>query len=202
MTITDRKLREKEEMRELILKAAMKLIKHEGIHNLSLRGIAEKIEYSPATVYLYFSDKAEIIHALHVKGFEILYSMQESVSHIEDPLERLRKQGEVYMQFALENPEYYDLMFIAQLTAEKISEKEEWDVGMRSYQLLRDNVQECIEKGLLPQTDVDVASFAMWSFVHGMAALIIRNRCIMIPEEHLKDITMAGLEFLHKSFHQ
>jgi AcrR family transcriptional regulator len=197
MTITDRKLREKEEMRELILKAAMKLIKHEGLHNLSLRGIAEKIEYSPATVYLYFSDKAEIIHALHIKGFEILINLQSSVCNITDPLERLIKQGEVYMKFALENPEYYDLMFIAQMTAEKISEKKEWDIGVRSFQMLRDNVAECIEKGLLPKADVDVASFAMWSFVHGMAALIIRNRCIMIPEDQLKNITTAALQFLH-----
>ena len=101
MTIADRKTREKEEMRNLILKKAMELIKKDGLENLSLRGIAEKIEYSPATVYLYFSDKMEIIHALHLKGFEKLYELQMSVSHVEDPLLRLREQGKAYIKFAL-----------------------------------------------------------------------------------------------------
>jgi AcrR family transcriptional regulator len=142
MSISERKAREKEEMKDLILNSAMDLIVKEGIENLSLRGIAEKIEYSPATVYLYFADKGEIIHALHLIGFEKLYNLQMSVSHIEHPLERLMRQGEVYMKFAFENPEYYDLMFIAKGTAEKISEKHEWDVGQRSFELLRETVKE------------------------------------------------------------
>jgi AcrR family transcriptional regulator len=197
MSIADRKMREREVMKNLILKSAMKLIQKDGIENLSLRGIAEKIEYSPAAVYSYFADKAEIIHALHLKGFDKLYNMQMSVIDIEDPLLRLRKQGEVYMKFALENPEYYDLMFISKGTAEKISEKHEWDAGKRSFELLRENVKECIEKGLLPGSNYNVAAFAMWSFVHGMAALIIRGRCVMIPEEQIENVIKGSFQFLY-----
>src|SRR5689334_19919499 len=110
MGIEERKSREKDEMRKLILQTAMHLFLEEGIDNVSLRKIADKIEYSPAAIYSYFKDKGEIVLALHNEGFTKLYSMQTSLDNISDPLEKLRKMGQVYMQFALENRDYYDLM--------------------------------------------------------------------------------------------
>jgi AcrR family transcriptional regulator len=199
MGIEERKIREKEEKRELILKTAMQLYKEEGIESLSIRRIAEKIEYSPATIYLYFKDKAEILHALHTQGFEKLYALQKSLDGISNPLDKLKKMGWLYMQFALENPDHYDLMFIARGVAEKISEKNEWDVGNRSFQYLRDNVQQCIEQGYLVNADIDSATFAVWSIVHGMASLIIRGRCIMLPDEIVDKMVNGALQFFYDS---
>jgi AcrR family transcriptional regulator len=199
MGIDERKQREKEEKQELILKAAMRLYIDEGFDSLSIRRIAEKIEYSPATIYLYFKDKGEILHALHTQGFEKLYSLQLTLDNISNPLEKLQKMGRLYMQFALENPDHYDLMFIARGVAEKISEKNEWDVGNRSFQYLRDNVKECIEKGYLAKADIDAATFAMWSVVHGMAALILRGRCAMLPDEVVDNMVKGALQFYFDS---
>lgn len=103
------------------------------------------------------------------------------------------------MKFALENPDHYDLMFIARGVAEKISEKNEWDVGNRSYQYLRDNVKDCIEQGYLAKADFDAATFAIWSLVHGMAALIIRGRCAMLPDEAVDNMVNGGLQFFYDS---
>src|SRR5664279_4726542 len=122
MGTAERKAKEKLTMRRLILQAAMKLFIREGYENISLRHIAKKIDYSPAAIYLYFKDKNEILHALHTAGFEMLYERQQDVFSIDDPLERLQKHGEVYVRFALENPEYYDLMFIMRGPAETIRE--------------------------------------------------------------------------------
>lgn len=198
MGIEDRKLREKEEKKDLILQAAIQLFHDEGIDGISIRGIAEKIEHSPATVYLYFKDKGEIIHALHVEGFNKLYSMQLTTKEISEPLDRLIEQGRVYMKFAIENKDYYDLMFIAKGIAAKIYEKQEWDVGMRSYDYLRQNVKECIQKGYWnkSEADTDTVTFGMWSYVHGMASLFIRGRCSMIPEEFIKKTINESLAFL------
>lgn len=195
MGIEDRKEREREEMRQLIIKTAMKLFIGEGMDNVSLRKIADKIEYSPGSIYSYFKDKGEIIHAIHTEGFEKLYALQRTLDNVADPLEKLSKMGELYMKFALENKDYYDLMFIAKGVAEKIYEKQEWDVGQRSYDYLRETVKACIEKGYMIKTDVDAATFAIWSFVHGMASLIIRGRCAMIPEEQVKKIVDGSLKF-------
>jgi len=199
MGIGERKQREKEKMQEQILKAAMQLFISEGIENVTIRMIAEKIEYSPATIYLYFKDKGEILHALHTQGFEKLYALQCRLDNEKNPLVKLQKMGKLYMKFALENPDHYDLMFIARGVGEKISEKKEWDVGNRSFQYLMDNVKECIEHGYLVKADLFAATFAIWSVVHGMAALIIRGRCAMLPDEIVTNMVNGGLQFFYDS---
>ncbi len=199
MGIEDRKIREKDRMKQLILKTALKLFNEEGIENVSLRKIADRIEYSPGTIYSYFKDKGEIIHEIHTEGFEKLYALQRTLDNISNPIEKLSEMGKLYMKFALENTEYYDLMFIANGVAAKIFEKNEWDAGQRSYDYLRDTVAKCIEQGYIIETDTDSAAFAMWSLVHGMASLIIRGRCAMIPEEQIKAMVQGSLNFINKN---
>lgn len=181
-------------MRSLILEAAKRLFLKDGFENVTIRNIADKIEYSPATVYLYFKDKDEILYALHTEGFEKLFAEQQKTLSISDPWQRLRAGGEVYIKFALENREYYDLMFIMTETGRIISKKEDWGVGQRSYDVLRNAVRDCIEAGYLPRVDIEVASFALWSLVHGMASLVIRDRC-MIPVEQIPFVISGALEF-------
>jgi len=95
-------------MRGLILKTAMNLFLDKGFVNITIRNIAEKIEYSPATIYFILQNKDEILYALRREGFDKLYEHQSSSLKLNDPLKRLHKHGEAYIQFALENPEYYD----------------------------------------------------------------------------------------------
>jgi AcrR family transcriptional regulator len=195
MGTVERRDREKRKMRDQILKAAMKLFLKEGFEKVTIRRIAEDIEYSPATIYLYFKDKNEILYALHEQGFEELYKRQEAVLSIRDPLARLKRHGQVYMTFALEKPEYYDLMFIMRGPARKFIKEKEWTAGRRSYELLRKNIEECIVAGYLPQGNLDVAAFSIWSLVHGIVSLIIRGRCSMFPQEKLKAIAEGALEY-------
>lgn len=183
MSIAARKEREKQEMRRMILDAAKKLYIKEGFEKVQIRNIAELIEYSPGTIYLYFKDKDEILLALHTEGFEELYRQQLTTLSIKDPLERLRKHAEVYVRFGLEHPEYYDLMFISRGPARKIEEQQEWTIGMRTYQFLEENIKECIEAGVFAAPHFQAATFAMWSFVHGMVALSIRRKPPMSREE-------------------
>jgi AcrR family transcriptional regulator len=194
MGIRERKERDKQEMRELILKAAKKLFLKQGFENVSLRNIADEIEYSPATVYLYFKDKAEIFFALHKQGFDELDRRQLETASVKDPLKRLHKLGEVYIKFALENPEYYELMFIMRTTGKLIEECKEWDAGERAYNTLRQTVQACIDAGYL-KGNVETASFAMWSLVHGIVSLDIRKRTAMFPPEHLNAMIHGTLGF-------
>lgn len=197
MSSDERKEREKREMRQLIIKTAMKLFIAEGIENVSIRKIADAIEYSPGSIYSYFKDKGEILHAIHSEGFEKLFALQQSLDSIKNPRERLAKMGELYIRFAMENKDYYDLMFIARGVAEKIVEKKEWDAGQRSYDSLRTTVAECIDNGYMKDTEIDAATFAMWGFVHGMASLIIRGRCAMMPDEAVKHILQGSLKFVN-----
>ena len=187
-------------MRRLILDRAKRLFIKEGFENVTMRNIAESIEYSPATVYLYFKDKGDILYALHVEGFQMLIKAQQAILSTKDPLSRLKKCGEVYVRFALENPEYYDLMFIMSATGKRIEENDtDWTVGVESYDILKDIVRDCMDTGALPKGNVEAASFALWSLVHGMVALIIRKRCVMIPEENIDTLVQGALHYVMQS---
>lgn len=201
MGIKERKENEKSEMKELILKTAMKLFLDKGFNNITIRNIAEKIEYSPATIYLYFKNKDEILYTLRGEGFEKLYEWQKTSLNTNDPLKRLLKGGEAYISFALENPEYYDLMFMMRGPVKTIKETNFCDIGLKSYELLKNNVNECMTQGLFPRMDVDIVAFSLWSYVHGIASLIIRSRGIIFPEEQVNNMIKGSLDFMLKVNH-
>ena len=101
MGITERKELEKETMRKKILDAAMKLFLTEGYAKVSIRKIADAIEYSPATVYLYFKDKTAIFNALQKIAFDKFYETLAECLKTKDVKKRLDEMGELYMKFAM-----------------------------------------------------------------------------------------------------
>jgi len=202
MGIIERKEKEKKEMRTFILRTAMGLFLEEGFDKVTIRRIAGKIEYSPATIYLYFKDKGEILLALHNEGFDKFYKKQRTTLSEKDPWKRLRKHAGAYLSFALANPEYYQLMFIMRVTPEEMEKKENYAICLRSFEFLKDNIQECIEAGYLPRADVDTASFAFWSLIHGMASLIIRKRVVMVPDDYIRPVVEQAIDFMMDSMNR
>ncbi|MFZ4521067.1 MAG: TetR/AcrR family transcriptional regulator [Bacteroidales bacterium] len=196
MGITERKIKEKLELKALILAAARKLFIEKGIEETSLRNIAEVIEYSPATIYLYFKDKDEILHELHSQGFQELGARMSVLQAVSDPLERLKALGRVYIDFAHQNTEMYDLMFIARAPMDYLEKKNDadWDEGKRAFGYLVQTVQDCLDSGLFKGHDADPLSFVIWSTVHGMVALEIRDRCKGISDEDPKVIFRSAFE--------
>jgi AcrR family transcriptional regulator len=196
MGIAERRERDRGEMRRLILDTALELYKEEGFDHVTIRRITERMEYSPRTIYLYFKDKDEILFALHERGFDELYKRQLTLAKIVDPAERLHIHGRLYVDFAAENPELYDLMFIARQPGERLICMSTWEMGQRSLEVLIDNVQACMNGGCIPQGAPEVAAFAIWSFVHGLAALIVRKRVSMIPENIRPEFYAEVLRFM------
>ncbi len=199
MGISERKERDKQGMRKLILDTAMKLFTEEGFGNVSIRRIADKIEYSPATIYLYFKDKDEILYALHTAGFEELFKRQQAVLSVRDPRKRFQKHGELYIRFGLENPEYYNLMFIMRSPARKFTEADAWAVGMRSYEFFRNEVVAAMDAGVLPRGDANLAAFGLWAVVHGIVALILRQRCTMLDAATIEQTALTAFSYVTKN---
>ncbi|MBS1517908.1 MAG: TetR/AcrR family transcriptional regulator [Bacteroidetes bacterium] len=195
MSIKDRKDRDREKMKKLILDASLKLFISEDYSRISMRKIAEKIEYSPGTIYLYFKNKDEILYELHNMAFDKFYREQQKVNSIKEPFEKLREHGKIYINFAINNPEYYELMFIMNATGIEIEKKSNWYAGKRTFEFLMQNIQECLDNGYFKSHDVFSASMAMWSFVHGIVSLYLRKRMAMIPSENQKDVMFAAYEF-------
>lgn len=112
MGITERKTRQKQALRERILDAARRIVVREGFAALSMRKIADAIEYSPATLYLHFESRDEIARALCTEGYAQLLSSFGPLAQIADPAERLRALARAYVAFGVAHPETYRLIFM------------------------------------------------------------------------------------------
>lgn len=183
-------------MRSMIARAATKLFLTEGFERTSMRRIADAIDYTPGALYSYFEDKDEILLVIHNEAFDQLYAALRKADEVADPFEALVRCGELYLTFALENPQLYDLMFIMDATGNQILETKDWRPGLRSYDLLRRRVYAAMADGALPDGNPEAVSFAMWASVHGLAALVIRNRCPMIAPEALPGMVRAAFTSL------
>lgn len=196
MTIANRKERQKEELRGKILEAAKDLFIKRGYDETSIRNIAERIEYSPTTIYLYFKDKDDIFYALHREGFVLLNQYLRVLQNVEDPFERLKAICKAYITFAKENSEFYDLMFISRAPMNALSKEthpEKWEEGNKAFGALIGTVAECIAEGYFKGMDPEILSFTCWSMVHGVVSLEIRGRCSPISEMNQVDLsTKAG----------
>ncbi|WP_429324323.1 TetR/AcrR family transcriptional regulator [Paraburkholderia sp. GAS348] len=112
MGIVERKSRQKQALRERILDAARRIVMREGFASLSMRKIADAIEYSPATLYLHFASRDEIAQALCAEGYAQLLETFVPLAQIADPAERLRALGRAYVAFGVAHPETYRLIFM------------------------------------------------------------------------------------------
>src|SRR5579883_2441830 len=107
MGVAKRKQREKLALRQEILTAARHLFAKEGYESVSMRRIAEKIEYSPTTIYLHFKDKDDLIQQLCEESFALLTRrIQKAVGTGGDPVERLKKGLRAYVEFGIQHPNH------------------------------------------------------------------------------------------------
>lgn len=112
MGIAERRLRQKEEVRANILSTAWRLVKEEGWQSLSIRKIADAIEYSVPVIYDHFENKEDILLQFGKDGFGLLIKkLQQARKKSDDPAEQLRLIADAYWNFAFKNKEYYQLMF-------------------------------------------------------------------------------------------
>lgn len=199
MGVIERKEREKEEMRQAILDAARKLFLEQGYEKTSIRNIAEAIEYSPGTIYLYYKDKNEIIFALHNESFGVMMDYFYSIGEIKDPFERLIAMGQKYLSFGLENPELYELIFLMKSPIETLECKDEiWEHGHMATGMLKLILKDCIEAGYFKTTDIEPLCYMIWSTVHGLVSLHLAKRTSMYPEDERVGRIWAGFEMMVK----
>ncbi len=173
MGVTERKQRHKEELKKEILSAARELFTERGWESTSIRNIAEKIEYSPATIYLYYKDKNEIIFDLHREGFALLVNYFGVLRGVSDPFERLKAMGRAYIRFALENQDTYKVMFVMEEPLKHVEScaVPDWDEGDKAFDILLHTVSACQEKGYFSGLDATRLSFVIWSTMHGLCTL-------------------------------
>ena len=182
MGVSERRIRERLDTRQSILATARELFLLKGFEATTIRNIAEKIEYSPSTIYQHFKDKNEIFYTIHSEAFaELVRYLNASEMH-KNPMDQLISLGQIYVQFALENPELYDLMFIMEAPIDFLNYLEDanWTEGKMAFDYLKSVIANCIQQGLIKETDLESLSYLIWSTVHGLVTISIRKRGLKI----------------------
>jgi AcrR family transcriptional regulator len=168
-----RRERERTELRERILEAARDIVRREGFGALTIRKIADAIEYAPGTLYLYFENRDAIAHELSSEGFRKLLDAFAPAEKIAEPRARLEAIGRAYVRFGMKHPETYRLIFMEdpQLTSAVLKAAGD-DPGQRAYRALVEPLEKLRDAGRLrPGADVQALADTLWSVVHGIVSL-------------------------------
>ncbi len=190
MGVQERRAREKKELRQEILDAARDLFVREGFENVSMRKIAEKIEYSPTTIYLYFQDKADLLDCICEETFARLVRKQNSIDQSGgDPLERLKRGLKAYIEFGLKHPNHYKVAF---MMSEPFDDPEHCvrsrTMGEKAFDHLRRELANCSDQHLIEVDDVEATAQAMWATIHGLTSLLIAHpKFRWVERNHLID---------------
>ena len=199
MGIRERQSRERETVRRKILNAARTLFLNEGYANVSMRKIAEQIEYSPGAIYSYFTSKEDIFFALAEEGLQIVRTHCAASTQSSAPLERVREAFWKFYTFSKEQPEYFSLIFVDSAVP-RISRDWERFSSMRELrQEVEQDIQQCIDDGMFPADAAAGTIFrVLWTAVYGIAVFRLSHR--LAPGEDsdalaqdLLETTFAGL---------
>ncbi|WP_212592470.1 TetR/AcrR family transcriptional regulator [Sphingobacterium humi] len=198
-----KKQKHREDLRLAILEAAKKLFVQEGYEATSIRKIAKEIGFSPTTIYLYYRDKNDIAYALHQEGFLLLRDRFMALMSVDNPFERLKAIGRNYIDFAFQNPDYYQVMFMMKEPMTFLDMhcvEEEWPEGKRVLDFLLGTVQECQAAGLFTNMHPSLLAFQAWSTVHGLVTLYITHHLSKITETFAIDFNAK--ELVSQTFEQ
>jgi len=206
MGVKERREREKSETRDKILDAARELFVTEGYDGVSMRKVAEKIEYSPTAIYVHFADKNKLFHELCRADFAHLQEVMTSAKMPLDPIERLRQIGRNYIEFGLRYPNHYVFMFMTPHPEHEPDEEDREIMGnpeVDAYALLKLAVQHAIDAGRFREelADAELISQTLWAAVHGVISLNIAKckdpwvewRPLAERAELMLDVTLRGL---------
>ena len=170
MGIVERKIRHKEETRASILEAAWQIVLTEGWQYLSIRKIADAIEYSVPVIYNHFENKDSILLEFTQEGFEklsdVLILARDQHIH---PVDQLKAIGNAYWDFAFDHKEYYQLMFGLGIpaceTVKQISEMKSMTT------ILIGSIKDVISSGNNPEVDFFLKFHTYWSILHGLVSI-------------------------------
>ena len=199
MGIAERKERAKEDIRRRILEAAHDLFEKRGYENVTMRAVADAIEYSPTTIYLHFENKDALVEALCFSDFEKLGAAL-AAGLPEHPVERIRALGRAYASFGVANPNHYRFMFMTPGDWKRRA-PEEGTPPDRTYGLLRDAVVMAMDQGCFEKGDADLVAQLLWTSIHGVVSLAITFKPDQFPRvpprpgllDAVIDTTLKGL---------
>lgn len=193
MGVRERQLRDRENLRRAILDAARELFVAEGYPHVSMRRLAQRIEYSPATIYGYFESKDAIFFALAEEGFQLLHQMARSAEPGPRALDTLRNRMWAFYEFSREHPEYFALMFLDRSVPRIRTDYPRFTHLMAMKGRMADVFEACVAQGDLPADLDPIAAFrVLSSALLGAATARVCER--LAPDEDADALARDVLE--------
>ncbi len=205
MGTIERRAREREETREKILQAARDLFGTHGYEAVTMRAVADAIEYTPTAIYHHFENKQALVTELCHTDFLSLAQHFVKAAAIADPVERIRKVGEAYLEFAVLHPNHYRFMFLTQIP--EVEHTEEFLAETRdnpekdAYAFLRRACAEAIETGRLREelADPDEVAQVCWGALHGLISIhVLKGSKSWVPLRDLKATAAQAINILFR----
>ncbi len=177
MGVKERQERDREAVSRAILDAARDLFVSHGYQDVSIRKIAERVEYSPAAIYSYFPSKDDIFLALAEEGFRLLFAFGSPRTRAADPLDELRALFWRYYEFSKVHPEYFALMFLDRSVPRISRDWERFGFVIEMKREVSARIQQMIDAGGFPKAATPEAIFRiLLTAVHGAAAMRLCDR--------------------------
>lgn len=170
MGIAERKLREREAVRTLILDASWDIVQKQGWQALSMRRLAEAIEYSAPVIYSHFSGKEAIQEEFARRGFRLLNeALSEAIKGVVGPEAQITALAAAYFHFGVTHRPYYELMYgLGMPSCEKVREIPELSTFTG---ILLEPIEALVARASLPETDAITKMRSLWSMLHGLVSI-------------------------------
>jgi AcrR family transcriptional regulator len=171
----ERRQREQQELKQRILKTAQEIARTDGWRSVTLRKIADRIEYTHAALYSYFSNKEQLLLEILREGFHLfLAELFRATQGAQTPLDAFRRFVFAYWTFAWRNPELYRLMY--GLDGLPFGVAETWTEGTQVGEAAGTIIKNLLEDQGKPGEQIDAKVFLFWSTLHGLISLSMMGR--------------------------
>jgi AcrR family transcriptional regulator len=185
--------------------AARELFAAKGFEAVTMRQIAERIEYTPTAIYHHFANKQALVEELCQLDFEQLRTHMHQAASIADPIERIRRVGERYLAFAMQYPNHYRFMFMTVVPPSdpesELMQERRGNPDRDAYAFLRQACVEAIAQGhLRPEfEDPDELTQICWSMLHGMISLrLVKYHSSWVPWTDIEAAAKKAIDALFR----
>ncbi len=185
------------DLKNTLIEAGKQLLAKEGVHGLSLRKVARQAGVSHAAPYAHFTDKQALIAAISTDGFQQLHDKLAAtiMQYHNDPHRLLVESAWMYIQFAMQEPDTFKIMFSGVLEKEK-DYPAFVDISHRTFGLVEQAVAICQEAGILRPGPVNPMAVVVWGLVHGIISLVMMGQVshTILEQYDLRRMLVFGLD--------
>ena len=179
------------DLKNALIKAGVEILARDGLSGLSLRKVAKQAGVSHAAPYSHFADKQALIAAISTEGFKQLFIQIKAVltTYQDDPENLLIETAWTYLQFALNEPDRFKLMFSSVLEKEK-EYPDFVEISQNNFQQLVEIVELCQQANVLKEGESDLIALSVWGTVHGFISLLLEGQIshAVLEKASLKEI--------------